>query len=139
MTALNDLSFRAANGKNVPNALDAPGIQAIEEEKSVALVKDTDIMIMDAAAVKSIKPLFAENPKMKEKATCKTRGLFMSLCCDGDVGHAVQDAYLSAQQERSSRVGENLQCAARLAERKANTIIGFCRQESTDRRGAACA
>ncbi len=40
------------------------GIQAIEEEKFVALGDDMDIIIMDAAAVKNIKPLYAEDPTM---------------------------------------------------------------------------
>ncbi|MBQ1402037.1 MAG: ABC transporter substrate-binding protein, partial [Oscillospiraceae bacterium] len=64
MTAQNYISFAVANVKNVVTDLEAPGIQAIEEEKFVALGEDMDIIIMDAAAVKNIKPLYAEDPTM---------------------------------------------------------------------------
>ena len=69
MTAQNYISFNIANVKNVVTDLEAPGIQAIEEEKFVALGEDMDIIIMDAAAVKNIKPLYAEDPGMFD--TCK--------------------------------------------------------------------
>ncbi len=64
MTAQNYISFEVANVKNVVTGLDAGGIQAIEEEKFVSLGEDMDIMIVDAAAVKNIKPIFAEKPDM---------------------------------------------------------------------------
>ena len=64
MTAQNYISFAVANVKNVVTDLEAPGIQPIEEEKFVALGEDMDIIIMDAAAVKNIKPLYAEDPTM---------------------------------------------------------------------------
>ena len=69
MTAPNYISFKVANIRNVVTDLEAPGIQAIEEEKFVALGEDMDIIIMDAAAVKNIKPLYAETPDMFD--TCK--------------------------------------------------------------------
>ncbi|MCR5576238.1 MAG: ABC transporter substrate-binding protein, partial [Oscillospiraceae bacterium] len=69
MTAQNYISFNVANVKNVVTDLEAPGIQAIEEEKFVALGGDMDIIVMDAAAVKNIKPLYAEKPDMFD--TCK--------------------------------------------------------------------
>ena len=64
MTSQNYISFSVANVKNVVSGLDSNAIQPIEEEKFIALGEDMDIMIMDAAAVKNIKPLFAENPDM---------------------------------------------------------------------------
>ena len=64
MTAQNYVSFNVANVKNVVNDLANNGIQAIEEEKFTALGENMDIMIMDAAAVKNIKPLYAEDPGM---------------------------------------------------------------------------
>ena len=69
MTAQNYISFNVANVRNAVTDLAAPGIQAIEEEKFVALGEDMDIIIMDAAAVKNIKPLYAETPDMFD--TCK--------------------------------------------------------------------
>ena len=76
MTAQNYISFNVANVKNAVTDLAAPGIQAIEEEKFVALgedmdiiIEDMDIIIVDAAAVKNIKPLYAETPDMFD--TCK--------------------------------------------------------------------
>ncbi|WP_130838312.1 ABC transporter substrate-binding protein [Lachnoclostridium sp. Marseille-P6806] len=64
MTAQNYVPFQVANVKNAVTDLEAPGIQEIEEEKFVAAGEDMDIMIMDAAAVKNIKPLYAEDPAM---------------------------------------------------------------------------
>ena len=63
------IGFKVANIKNAVTGVDGPAIQAIEEEKFVAVGEDMDIIIMDAAAVKNIKPLYAENPAMFD--TCK--------------------------------------------------------------------
>ena len=69
MTAENYISFQVANVKNVVNGLGIQGIGPIEEEKFVELGEQMDIIIMDAAAVKNIKPLYAEDPAMFD--TCK--------------------------------------------------------------------
>ncbi len=64
MTAQDYVSFTVANVRNVVSGLEAPGIQTIEEEKFVALGESMDILIIDAAAVKNIKPLYAEDNTM---------------------------------------------------------------------------
>lgn len=64
MTAQNYISFNIANVKNAVSGLTKNGIQAIEEEKFVSLGDSIDIMIMDAAAVKNIKPLYQNNQAM---------------------------------------------------------------------------
>ena len=64
MTAENYVSFQVANVRSAVTGLGAPGIQAIEKEKFEAIGKDMDIMIIDAAAVKNIKPLFAQDNAM---------------------------------------------------------------------------
>jgi iron complex transport system substrate-binding protein len=69
MTAENYVSFQVANVKNTLNGLGIQGIGPIEEEKFVELGEQMDIIIMDAAAVKNIKPLYAEDPTMFD--TCK--------------------------------------------------------------------
>lgn len=69
MTAQNYSAFNLANVKNVVSDLDKNGIQPIEEEKFVSLGDDMDIVIMDAAAVKNIKPLYQENSAMFD--SCK--------------------------------------------------------------------
>ena len=69
MTAQNYIAFKVANIKNVVTDLTNPGIQAIEAEKFTSIGADMDIIIMDAAAVKNIKPLYKEDPKMFD--TCK--------------------------------------------------------------------
>lgn len=69
MTAENYVSFQVANVKNVLSGTGTQGIQPIEEEKFVSLGGDMDIIIMDAAAVKNIKPLYQEDPAMFD--TCK--------------------------------------------------------------------
>ena len=60
---------RVANVKNVVTGLEGAAIQPIEEELFVSLGEDMDMIIMDAAAVKNIKPLYEENPAMFD--TCK--------------------------------------------------------------------
>jgi iron complex transport system substrate-binding protein len=69
MTAENYVSFEIAGVKNVLKDLGIQGIGPIEEEKFVELGEQMDIIIMDAAAVKNIKPLYAEDPTMFD--TCK--------------------------------------------------------------------
>ena len=69
MTAEYYVSFNVANVKNVLSGTNLEGIQPIEEEKFVELGGKMDIMIMDAAAVKNIAPLYQEDPTMFD--TCK--------------------------------------------------------------------
>ena len=69
MTAQSYASFRVANIRNVVTDLAADGIQPIEAEKFAALGGSMDIMLIDAAAVKNIAPLYAEDPTMLD--TCK--------------------------------------------------------------------
>ena len=69
MTAENYTSFQVAGVKNAVSGLGIQGIGGIEKEKFVALGEQMDIMIIDAAAVKNIKPLYAEDPTMFD--TCK--------------------------------------------------------------------
>ena len=64
MTAQGYITFDILNIKNAVSGLEKNGIQKIEAEKFVSLGDSTDIMIIDAAAVKNIKPLFAENQSM---------------------------------------------------------------------------
>ena len=61
--------FRVANIRNIVGELEGPAIQSLEEEKFVALGEEMDIIFIDTAAVKNIKPLYAENPAMFD--TCK--------------------------------------------------------------------
>jgi len=69
MTAENYSSFRVAGVKNAVSGLGITGVSPIEEEKFVELGQQMDIIIMDAAAVKNIKPLYQEDPTMFD--TCK--------------------------------------------------------------------
>ena len=69
MTAENYVSFEIAGVKNVLSGLGIQGVGPIEEEKFVELGEQMEIIIMDAAAVKNIKPLYAEDPTMFD--TCK--------------------------------------------------------------------
>ena len=69
MTAENYVSFEIAGVKNVLSGLGIQGVGPIEEEKFVELGEQMDIIIMDAAAVKNIKPLYAEDKTMFD--TCK--------------------------------------------------------------------
>lgn len=69
MTAQNYNVFSIANVSNTVNDLEKGGIQPIEEEKFISLGDSMDIMFIDAAAVKNIKPLYQENPDMFDE--CK--------------------------------------------------------------------
>jgi iron complex transport system substrate-binding protein len=69
MTAENYISFQVAGVKNAVSGLGIEGIGPIEAEKFVELGEAMDIIIMDAAAVKNIKPLYAEDHTMFD--TCK--------------------------------------------------------------------
>ncbi len=69
MTSGNYITFDIAHVSNVVTGLEGKGAQPLEAEKFTALGKDMDIMIMDAAAVKNIKPLYAEDSTMFD--SCK--------------------------------------------------------------------
>lgn len=69
MTAESYVAFDVAGVKNVVSGLGLQGIGPIEEEKFVELSESMDIMILDAAAVKNIAPMYAEDPTMFD--TCK--------------------------------------------------------------------
>lgn len=74
MTAQNYIVFNIANIKNVLEGLEKNGIQPIEMEKFVDLGNDMDIMIIDAAAVKNIKPLMKEDPKLLDSSKAWKKG-----------------------------------------------------------------
>lgn len=69
MTVQSYAAFRVANIRNVVNDLATDGIQPIEAEKFAALGGSMDIMLIDAAAVKNIAPLYQEDPTLLD--TCK--------------------------------------------------------------------
>ena len=69
MSAENYISFQIAGVKNVLSGQGMEGVGPIEAEKFVELGEDMDIIIMDAAAVKNIAPLYAEDKTMFD--TCK--------------------------------------------------------------------
>ena len=64
MTAQNYAPFQIANIRNVVTDLAKNGIQPIEAEKFVALGGEMDIMFLDAAAIKNIRPLYQEDPSL---------------------------------------------------------------------------
>lgn len=69
MTTQEYAGFTICNIENVVSGLGKKGIQPIENEKFVDLGKDMDVMIIDSAAIKNIKPLYKEDPAMFD--TCK--------------------------------------------------------------------
>ena len=69
MTAQGYLPFEIAHIRNVVTDLAKNGIQPIEAEKFTALGEEMDILFIDAAAVKNIKPLIAEDPDLL--SSCK--------------------------------------------------------------------
>lgn len=69
MTAQEYVSFEIAGVKNAVAGLGIQGVGPIEEEKFVELGGNMDMIILDAAAVKNIKPLYAQDSTMFD--TCK--------------------------------------------------------------------
>ena len=69
MTSASYIIFDIAHISNAVTGIEGKGPQPLEEEKFTALGKDMDIMIVDAAAVKNIKPLYAEDSTMFD--SCK--------------------------------------------------------------------
>ena len=69
MTAPNFIAFDIAHVRNVLEGMEGRSVQPIEAEKFTALGEDMDILIMDAAAVKNIRPLYAEDKSLFD--SCK--------------------------------------------------------------------
>ena len=61
--------FEVAGIRNVMDGRALTGVGPIEEEKFIDMGAEMDVMILDAAAVKNIKPLYEENPEMFDE--CK--------------------------------------------------------------------
>lgn len=64
MTAKNYKPFEIAHVKNAVTDIASNAIGLIEKEKFEALAGDVDVMIIDSAAVKNIRPLYGEDPAM---------------------------------------------------------------------------
>ena len=69
MTASKYAPFEVAHISNVIENMNFNGIQKIDEEKFLEIAPNIDIMILDAASIKNIKPLYQEDPTMFD--TCK--------------------------------------------------------------------
>ncbi len=69
MTAQVYAPFTVAGIRNVLTDLSAQGVQPIEAEKFVELGEKMDVMILDAAAIKNIAPLYQEDPTLFD--TCR--------------------------------------------------------------------
>jgi iron complex transport system substrate-binding protein len=74
MTSQSYKPFEVANINNVVTDLGKDGVQPIEEEKFVALGEDMDIVIIDAAAVKNIKKLMADDPTIFDSSKAWQNG-----------------------------------------------------------------
>ena len=62
-------AFEVAGIRNVMDGRGLTDVGPIEEEKFIDIGEEMDVMILDAAAVKNIKPLYQEDPTMFD--TCK--------------------------------------------------------------------
>ena len=69
MTSQSYAAFRVANIRNAVTDLGTNAVQAIEAEKFAALGDSIDVMLIDAAAVKNIAPLYQEDPALLD--TCR--------------------------------------------------------------------
>ena len=74
MTSQSYKPFEVAHINNVVTDLSKDGVQPIEEEKFVALGEDMDIVIIDAAAVKNIKKLMADDPTIFDSSKAWQNG-----------------------------------------------------------------
>ena len=84
MTVQDYSTFRVAHIKNAVSGLSASGIQPIEAEKFTALGADMDIMLIDAAAVKNIKPLYAYNAYYTNYEIALANAWFAAKCAYPD-------------------------------------------------------
>ena len=66
MTAQNYEPFNVAHIKNAVNDLKNDGIQKIDTEKFASIGEKADKIVIDAAAIKNIKPLYEENKELFE-------------------------------------------------------------------------
>lgn len=69
MTSENYAPFQAANIRNAVSGLGIRGVGTIEEEKFVSIGDAVDVMFIDAAAVKNIRPLIEADPELFD--TCR--------------------------------------------------------------------
>ena len=69
MTSQSYAAFRVANIRNAVTDLGTNAVQAIEAEKFAAQGDSIDVMLIDAAAVKNIAPLYQEDPALLD--TCR--------------------------------------------------------------------
>lgn len=74
MTCENYSAFSVANIKNVVFGLGIKGVGAIEAEKFISLGTDMDIMFIDAAAVKNIRPLYVQDRTLFDTCTAWKNG-----------------------------------------------------------------
>ena len=74
MTSEQYAPFAVAGVKNAVTGMDMKGVFPLEEEKFVSLGADMDILFIDTAAVKNIKPLYAEDPSMFSSCRAWQRG-----------------------------------------------------------------
>ena len=80
MTAQNYPAFEVAHVKNLVTDLQQNGIGPIEKEKFEILGADMDIRIVDAAAIKNIRPLFKENANLFQNCKAVKEGkVFLEL------------------------------------------------------------
>ncbi len=74
MTAQNYEPFNVAHIKNAVNDLTTDGIQKIDAEKFASIGATADKIIIDAAAIKNIKPLYQENKELFESTKAWKNG-----------------------------------------------------------------
>ena len=80
MTAQNYPAFEVAHVKNVVTDMQQNGIGPIEKEKFEALGADMDILIVDAAAIKNIRPLYKEDANLFQNCKAVKEGkVFLEL------------------------------------------------------------
>lgn len=74
MTAQNYEPFNVAHIKNAVNDLTTDGIQKIDTEKFASIGATADKIIIDAAAIKNIQPLYRESKELFESAKAWKNG-----------------------------------------------------------------
>ena len=74
MTAQNYEPFNVAHIKNAVNDLKNDGIQKIDAEKFASIGEKADKIVIDAAAIKNIKPLYEENKELFESTKAWRNG-----------------------------------------------------------------
>ena len=119
MTAGRFAAFEAAGIRNAAQGVGLEKIGEIEDEMFIALGEKMDVMVIDAAAVKNIAPLYAEDPELFSNCRAWNDGeVYLEMAYNAYYTNyeiALANAWFAAKTAYPERF-ENVDMAAKLDE-----------------------